>query len=34
MSSIGVSSGHGEMAFSRRNYNQWQTVTVVASEDG
>jgi [NiFe] hydrogenase large subunit len=23
-----------EMIFSRRNYNQWQTVTMVASEDG
>jgi hypothetical protein len=29
---IGVSSGQ-EMIFSRRNYNQWQTVTVAASED-
>ncbi|WP_372677030.1 nickel-dependent hydrogenase large subunit [Desulfosarcina sp.] len=29
---IEVSSGR-EMTFSRRNYNQWQTVTLAASED-
>jgi [NiFe] hydrogenase large subunit len=32
-SSIEISSAR-EMAFSRRNYNQWQTVTMVAAEDG
>ena len=30
--SIGVSSGQ-LINFSRRNYNQWQTVTLTASED-